>query len=215
MSTSSSSKFARRDLFSSLFSLAIVASALFVTQHFVLPLLWAVILCIATWPMYARLLRLFNGRGIVASLAATVISALLFIVPLTIALTEAAREAPALAAWVADANNNGLAAPDWVLRVPLAGAAIHDWWVTTLSQPHGIAHLLHGTGVAALAVWRGELHHIAHVVLLQRVAQLVQQLARNPLLHVGLAVAKGFAGGNIERGARAFRQAQQALLHSG
>jgi len=140
----------QRDILSTCFSLAIIVLAAFVTQRFFLPVVWAGILCIATWPMYARLLRLFNGRGILASLAATVISALLFIVPLAIALTEAAREAPALAAWVADANNNGLAAPDWVLRVPLAGAAIHDWWVTTLSQPHGIAHLLQDGSVARL-----------------------------------------------------------------
>ena len=69
-------------------------------------------------------------------------------------------------------------------------------------EQHGavFAHLHHGPGVAALAVGRGELHHIAHVVLFVGVAQLVHQLARHPLLHVGVALAKGLAGGQLEAG---------------
>src|SRR5450830_1330664 len=112
-----------RDFISTIFSITIIALAAFVTQRFFLPVVWAGILCIATWPMFSRLLVAFKGRAIAAALAATVISALLFIVPLAIGLTEAAREAPALAALVADANINGLAAPAWLLHIPLAGAA--------------------------------------------------------------------------------------------
>jgi predicted PurR-regulated permease PerM len=139
-----------RDFISTIFSITIIALAAFVTQRFFLPVVWAGILCIATWPMFSRLLVAFKGRAIAAALAATVISALLFIVPLAIGLTEAAREAPALAALVADANINGLAAPAWLLHIPLAGAAIHDWWTTTLGQPHGMAHLLQDGSVARL-----------------------------------------------------------------
>lgn len=32
----------------------------------------------------------------------------------------------------------------------MAGPAIHDWWTTTLGQPHGIAHLLQDGSVARL-----------------------------------------------------------------
>lgn len=140
----------QRDILSTCFSLAIIALAAFITQRFFLPVVWAGILCIATWPMYARLLRACKGQALLAALAATVISALMFIVPLAVALTEAAREGPALAALVADANNNGLAAPAWLQHLPLAGPAIEEWWTTTLGQPHGIAHLLQDGSVARL-----------------------------------------------------------------
>ncbi|MFL6710858.1 MAG: AI-2E family transporter [Massilia sp.] len=139
-----------RDLLSAAFSLIIIALAAFVTQRFFLPVVWAGILCIATWPMFARILLSFKGREIPAALAATLVSALVFIVPLAIGLTEAAHEAPGLAALVADANINGLATPAWLMRIPMAGAAIHDWWTTTLGQPHGIAHLLQDGSVARL-----------------------------------------------------------------
>ncbi len=78
-----------------------------------------------------------------------------------------------------------------------------------------VTHLQHCARVAALAVGRGELHHIAYVVLFVRVAQLVQQLLGHPLLHIGIALAKSLTGRHVKRGARAFGQAQEALLHGG
>ncbi len=132
----------QRDILSTCFSLAIILLAAFVTQRFFLPLVWAAILCIATWPLFSRSLRACGGRAIPAAALSTAISALLFIAPLAVGIAEVAHQAPALAALLADANNNGLAAPAWIARIPMAGPAIFDWWSTTLSQPHGVAHLL-------------------------------------------------------------------------
>jgi predicted PurR-regulated permease PerM len=141
---------ARRNLFSSVFSLAIIASALFVTQRFLLPLLWAVILCIATWPLYLRMLKACRGRNVAAAAAATLVSALVFVTPLVLGVVQAAHQAPALAALVADANNAGIGAPQWLLKIPMAGGAVYDWWAATLGQPHGLAHLLHDGSIARL-----------------------------------------------------------------
>lgn len=79
----------------------------------------------------------------------------------------------------------------------------------------GIAHLHHHPGVGAHAVGRSKFHHLAHVVLLVGVAHFVEQLAPHPLLHVGVALAKSLALGQLERGACALGQAHQALLHGG
>jgi predicted PurR-regulated permease PerM len=141
---------ARRNLFSSVFSLAIIASALFVTQRFLLPLLWAVILCIATWPLYLRMLKACRGRNVAAAAAATLVSALVFVTPVVLGVVQAAHQAPALAALVADANNAGIGAPQWLLKIPMAGGAVYDWWAATLGQPHGLAHLLHDGSIARL-----------------------------------------------------------------
>jgi len=140
----------QRSVLSACFSLALVLAALFVTQRFLLPLLWAGILCIATWPLYQRLVRLMGGRAIPAALLATVLGALVFMTPLVLGVAEAAHQAPALAHFVAGANTEGLAAPAWLQRIPLAGDEIHTWWSATLGQPHGLAHLLHERSVAHL-----------------------------------------------------------------
>jgi predicted PurR-regulated permease PerM len=133
----------QRDVLSAGFSLAIIGASLFVTQRFLLPLLWAAILCIATWPLYRRALAACGGREMLAAALVTLLGAVVFITPLALGAAQAAHEAPGLARLVASANTDGLAAPVWLHRIPLAGDAIYDWWQATLGQPHGLAHLLH------------------------------------------------------------------------
>jgi len=137
----------QRDVLSACFSLAIVAFALFVTQRFVLPLLWAAILCIATWPLYRRALAATGNREILAAALVTILGAVVFITPLAFGITQAAHQAPALAQLIANANTEGLAPPGWLQRIPLAGTEIHNWWSATLGQPHGLAHLLQNGSV--------------------------------------------------------------------
>jgi predicted PurR-regulated permease PerM len=72
----------------------------------------------------------------------TLLCAVVFITPLALGIMQAAKQAPALAALVANANNEGLPAPDWLHRIPLIGNAVYEWWLTTLSQPHGLTHVL-------------------------------------------------------------------------
>ncbi|RYF03671.1 MAG: AI-2E family transporter [Oxalobacteraceae bacterium] len=140
----------QRDVVSACFSLAIIAFALFVTQRFVLPLLWAAILCIATWPLYRRTLAALGNREILAAALVTVLGAIVFITPLAVGVSQAAHQAPALAQLVASANTEGLAPPAWLLRIPFAGTEIHDWWSATLGQPHGLAHLLQDNSVGRM-----------------------------------------------------------------
>lgn len=140
----------QRDVLSACFSLALVLAALFVTQRFLLPLLWAAILCIATWPLYRRMLAFTGNRAALAALLATLVAALVFVTPLALGVAQAAHQAPALAQFIASANTEGLAPPAWVVRIPFAGTEIHEWWLATLGQPHGLAHLLHGSSVAHL-----------------------------------------------------------------
>ena len=158
----------QRSALSTVFSLAIIMAAAFVTQRFVLPLLWAGILSIATWPLFVRTLRLCHQRTLPAAALAVVISAVVFVAPLAIGVAQAARQAPALAAWVADANNSGLLAPAWLTRIPFAGDAIHDWWMSTLGQPHGLAHVLQDGSLGRL--------HSASEVLRSFGAQLMHRL---------------------------------------
>jgi hypothetical protein len=46
-----------------------------------------------------------------------------------------------------------------------------------------------------------------------RVAELVHQLAGHPLHHVGVALAKSLACGQLESGVRALGQADQLVFH--
>ncbi|MET3131591.1 putative PurR-regulated permease PerM [Oxalobacteraceae bacterium GrIS 1.11] len=137
----------QRDLLGAGFSLTVIALAAFVMQRFFLPLVWAGILCVATWPLYLRVRAALGQRAILAAMLLTLASACIFIVPVLLGVTQAARQAPEMANFIVNANTDGLAVPAFVQDIPFAGAAIRDWWLATLSQPHGLAHLFSGSGV--------------------------------------------------------------------
>ncbi|TFW30949.1 AI-2E family transporter [Duganella callida] len=132
----------QRDLLSAGFSLTLIALAAFVMQRFFLPLIWAGILCVATWPLYQRVRARLNNHHIIAAALLTLALAAVFIVPVLLGVAQAARQAPLLANYVVSANTDGLPVPDFVIHLPVIGEAVADWWQATLSQPHGLAHLL-------------------------------------------------------------------------
>jgi len=137
----------QRAMLSAGFSLTLIALAAFVMQRFFLPLIWAGILSVATWPMYCRMRARLGHRPVLAALLMTLICACCFIVPVLLGVTQLAREAPEITSFIAEANNDGIPPPDVLQSIPLAGDAIHNWWVATLSQPHGLAHLFAGSGL--------------------------------------------------------------------
>lgn len=137
-------------LAAAIFPIAIVVAAAFVAHRFFLPLAWGAILCIATWPLYLRVVKLCGQRLLLGAIASVAIVALLFFIPLGLFVRQAMEQAPALAELLARANTDGLAAPEWLQRIPLAGGAMHDWWQSTLAQPHGLSHVFQQGAVGSL-----------------------------------------------------------------
>lgn len=131
----------QRDILSAGFSLTLIVLAAFVVQRFFLPLIWAGILCVATWPLYQRIRARFGQHHIIAAAVLTLLMAAVFIVPVLLGVTQAARQAPVLANYIVNANTDGIAVPEFVQHLPVIGDAITNWWQATLSQPHGLAHL--------------------------------------------------------------------------
>ena len=132
----------QRDILSAGFSLTLIALAAFVMHRFFLPLIWAGILCVATWPLYQRIRTRFGRHDVLAAAALTLICVAVFIVPVSLGVAQAAKQAPELANYIVTANTDGIPVPAFVLHLPMVGEWISDWWQATLSQPHGLSHLL-------------------------------------------------------------------------
>lgn len=132
----------QRDILSAGFSLTLIVLAAFVMQRFFLPLIWAGILCVATWPLYLRMRARFGRHDILAAAVLTLLLAAVFIVPVLLGVAQAAKQAPELANYVVSANTDGIPVPVFILHLPVIGDSISDWWQATLSQPHGLAHLM-------------------------------------------------------------------------
>jgi len=102
---------------------------LLVLLPFVSALLWAVVLCFSTWPIYERVLKRLHGRRTLAATVMTLTLTVVILLPfLTIGSTLAGsvKELTALARhWI----ETGLPAPPaWLAKIPLIGQQATGYW---------------------------------------------------------------------------------------
>src|ERR1700744_6135650 len=104
----------------SIVDIALVLLGIWVLRGFMSALAWAVVLTLATWPLYERFQLLFRPeqrRNLVPA-PFTLIIALVFIIPFGVAVVEIWRETRAVLHWVTDAEHRGLPVPAVVSRLP-------------------------------------------------------------------------------------------------
>src|SRR5208283_1819376 len=109
--------------------LALLAGCLLVLRPFVSALLWAVVLCFSSWPVYRRLLGWLGNRSTIAAFVMTMAMVLIVLLPFVIVgttladnvnqLTDAAKR------WV---ENGPPAPPEWLAKVPAVGQPAMDYW---------------------------------------------------------------------------------------
>lgn len=109
---------------------ALIGTSLWVLQPFLGPTIWATMVVVATWPLMRRVQRLLWGRRSLAVVVMTLLLLLLFVVPLTVAISTIVGNADRLIDWAKMAAGYDLPdhAPDWVLNLPLIGAWVGGWW---------------------------------------------------------------------------------------
>ncbi len=109
--------------------LLLLLGCLLVMRPFISALLWSMILCSASWPLYGRLLRFVNHRRTLAASLMTLAMVLVILLPFFIAGLTLADNVKDLA----NAVRNWIQAgppqpPAWLGKIPLVGAqAIQSW----------------------------------------------------------------------------------------
>jgi predicted PurR-regulated permease PerM len=116
-------------MLSVLFIGVLIAGSFWVMRPFLMPLLWAAVIVVATWPAFERLEARLGGRHgmAVAVMAAAIL--LVFIVPITLAVVTIAGHAGDLSAEIGALSALSLPqSPEWVGRIPLVGGKIAAEW---------------------------------------------------------------------------------------
>jgi predicted PurR-regulated permease PerM len=134
-------KHVRSSMIGTGFTLLVIILAILVLSRFLVPLIWSVIFCVATWPLYRRLETALGGHNFMASLLMSGAMALLLALPAAVALEQAINEAPTAAHFLAQADANGIATPEVLRQIPFVGNATWKWWQSTLAQPKGLSQL--------------------------------------------------------------------------
>lgn len=134
-----------------LLTIAILLLAFWVSLEFLTPVAWAAVLAIAEWPLVRRALDRFPDRPGLVALAFTLATALLVILPLSLAAVSLAQESDTALAWLTHAQQTGIAAPTWLPGLPLVGGRIAAYWQEHIGSPQA-AHALLGTISAASVI---------------------------------------------------------------
>lgn len=107
----------------------LAVGCLFVMRPFFSSLLWAVVLCFSSWPVYRRLLVLVGNRRTLAAFLMSLAMVLIILLPFVIigaTLADNVKDFTiATRAWL-EAGPPG--PPDWLDRVPIIGMPLADYW---------------------------------------------------------------------------------------
>jgi predicted PurR-regulated permease PerM len=152
-----------------------------VARGFLLPLAWAAVLAIAEWPLYRRALARFPRRGGLLSVAFTLATALLVILPISLIAVTLAQESQTAIGWVKQVQVTGLVEPSWLGNLPLVGARADQFWREHVGSPQAASSLLGGLSASSLLSWTqsigGQFAHATLLFLITLVA-LAALLAR-------------------------------------
>ncbi|MCC6781716.1 MAG: AI-2E family transporter YdiK [Planctomycetes bacterium] len=172
-----------------LFLVALLVTSFWILRPFLSSLIWAAMLVVATWPLFARLQNALLGRRALAVAVILLFLLLAFMLPVALALGLLIDHAPQLANWVSDLTREPLpAAPAWLDDLPLLGGwASRKWAELEALGPDGLRERLapYAEGVAR---WSAVQLGSAGLLLVDFVLTLVL---------VGILYARGevFAGG--------------------
>ncbi|MCC6204344.1 MAG: AI-2E family transporter [Hyphomicrobiales bacterium] len=121
--------------------LVVLAGAYFF-HGFLFPVLTAIVIAFASWPLYRRLLRLVDGnRTLGATLALLLILAFL-IVPIVYASSYAVAEIREWVGWAFEANRVGAPTPQWIVALPWIGEWLNEQWTARFGHPGGIGEVI-------------------------------------------------------------------------
>ena len=111
--------------------LLLITSTFWVLSPFLMPILWASIISVATWPFILRLeAALGHRRGLAVAIVTATILLIVF-VPVTLALATIVSSAQGLTAEIQSLESIALPAPpSWLQSVPFVGDRIATEWST-------------------------------------------------------------------------------------
>ncbi len=107
----------------------LMAAIFWIMRPFLLALIWATMIVVATWPILLRLQAWLGGRRPFAVLIMTLGLLLVFIVPFSLAVGTIVNHADQIVGWAKGLQTYSLPPPpEWVEKLPVAGSKLSQAW---------------------------------------------------------------------------------------
>jgi predicted PurR-regulated permease PerM len=118
----------------------IALAGIYFFYGFIVPVLAALVIGFATWPLYGDLLRRTGNNTIAATIAIILIVTFL-VLPIVFAVTYTSGEVKDWFAWAVHANRFGAPTPQWLLALPVVGSWVDEQWTRYIGSPGSIGEL--------------------------------------------------------------------------
>ncbi|MFT3690235.1 AI-2E family transporter [Paenirhodobacter sp.] len=136
--------------------LAIIAASVYFFYGFLVPVLAAGVICLASWPIRIWAVERLGRTGAAAALVLLIVC--FVVVPITMALVYAFGELQSWTGWAFEVNAVGAPTPDWMVRLPRVGPWVDAQWREFIGRPGAIGEMVQvvsGSNIGA--IYRGVL----------------------------------------------------------
>ncbi len=120
----------------------VLIAGVYFFRGFLVPVLAALIIGFASWPLYSRLVRAVGGNTALAASLALAIIVTVLVLPIVVAISYAIEEGRIWTQWLLEANRLGAPVPEWIGALPLFGDWFAAQWNTYLNRPHALGELV-------------------------------------------------------------------------
>ncbi len=120
---------------------------------FIVPVLGALVISFASWPLFQMLKARVKGNRTVAASISVLLILIFVIVPVFLASSYALREVGRWLRWTVEANRTGAKTPGWVANLPFVGDWANEEWTRLFAHPGGIGELIQivtGSNIGAI-----------------------------------------------------------------
>jgi predicted PurR-regulated permease PerM len=121
---------------------AVLLASAYFFYGFLVPLLAAMVIGFASWPLYRRLLIAVGNNRTIAATIAIILVVSFIVVPISLAGIYAVAEIKTWGVWALKANELGAPVPLWIEQVPFAGAWLSAHWDQYVGHPGALGELV-------------------------------------------------------------------------
>jgi len=120
----------------------IVIAAVYFFHGFLVPILAALVIGFASWPLYSRLLDRIGGSRTLGATIAILCIITFIVVPIGVAVSYAIGELRQWFGWAVEANRFGSTPPEWMAALPGIGPWVVEKWQERIGPPGAIGDLI-------------------------------------------------------------------------
>ena len=134
----------------------VLAAGIYFFHGFLVPVLAALIIGFASWPLYKRLVRTCKGHTPLAASIAMAIVLMVLVVPFAMLLSYGVDEISSWVAWLVEANRQGVPVPQSITATPFLGQWLAEIWQRYLGEPRALGEVvqfLSGEHIGNISRW--------------------------------------------------------------